>query len=104
MRDADPDAFDTPTTPPRRHRRPKAAGRLAVRAHVQRLAWVDDPLIYWTGQPDTTAELGPAAAALQSRLASLPAGPYAVRLDVPAAPPGFATFARFLKELTPTVL
>ena len=41
------DLADYPT-PSRRHgRRPKAAGRLAARALVERLAWAKYPLVYY---------------------------------------------------------
>lgn len=77
----------------RKNQRTRQAGRVLARA-----AWLDAPLVFWTGTrqdaprlPDT---LLPLRAVLQDRLAELPVGLYAVRV-------GFPTFSLSAPRQTP---
>ena len=68
----------------RKNERARQASRLVARAE-----WLGDQLVFWTGSPETIAPLAdcprPLRAVLQDRLADLPAGLYAARLELPNA-------------------
>ena len=78
------------------------AGRLAVRALVQRLDWVNWPMIHWMGEPAPAAPPSPVHA-IQARFRSLPPGLYVVRLDKARSPRHYEGFDPLLKALTPAV-
>jgi hypothetical protein len=64
--------------------------RLAARV-VARTAWLDAPLVFWTGErqdvPRLVDAVLPLQALLRDRLADLPAGLYAVSVGFPECPP-----------------
>ncbi|MCX6539295.1 MAG: hypothetical protein NT151_10250 [Acidobacteria bacterium] len=83
-----PDDFDAQATGGRATRRKNQRTRQAGRL-VPRTDWLSDTLVFWTGEPEAIPRLEnaplPLRAVLQDRLADLPAGLYAVRLDLPDA-------------------
>jgi hypothetical protein len=66
----------------RKNERARQASRLIARAE-----WLHAQLVFWTGSPEALATIGagprPLRAVLQDRLAHLPAGLYAARLELP---------------------
>ena len=82
MSDADDDRPSRTGLARGRRREP---GRAAVRALLARLAWLDRPLVCWTGTPTPAA--GPVVRAIQRRLGGQPPGLYAVHVTPAQAKP-----------------
>lgn len=100
--DHEDDYDQLPLAVPSRRTATKASGALAVRALLQRLAWVDAPLVYWTGTAMPVAPAG-TTRSVQQRLLSLPPGPYAVRVRSAAVATHFRVFSDLLDALAPVI-
>jgi hypothetical protein len=95
--------YETKPGPARRLRRPKAASSSAAHRLEQQLQWLAWPLFYWAGNPGASRNPGeswyvPVRPLLEWKMARLPAGLYALRLQ---AKGGINPELAEIRELTP---
>ena len=97
------DHADSQATRARATRRKNQRARQAA-SLIARTDWLPGALVFWTGEREAIVRLEnappPLRAVLQDRLANLPAGLYAVRLELPNANPTGRTRRRRESEAT----
>lgn len=98
----DEDDYDQVQPSALRRRSAKAESRLAVRTLLQRLAWTEGTLVYWTGTAGRSAQ-GSATDVVQRRLLRLSRGAYSIRLRAGTSPDEIKSFAGLLQSLAPAI-